>query len=139
MLKRVTVPPNVLWSGIYDRRVSGPNQLIHNRRRPLGAAQMRPDRGQRNLEEHETCPPELPRIRAVEALACKSVPARFDLSRLARHPLLERVRPLAAHEVIPVVQQQEAGSLQIEASPVGRVQRGGEPIAGFNGGNKSFL
>jgi hypothetical protein len=29
------------------------DQLIHNRRRPRGAAQMRPDRGQRNLEEHE--------------------------------------------------------------------------------------
>lgn len=49
----------VPWSGIYDRRVSGPNQLIHDRRRPLGAAQMRPDRGQRNLEKHETRPPEL--------------------------------------------------------------------------------
>jgi hypothetical protein len=36
-------------SSIYDRRVSDPNQLIHNRRRALGAAQMRPDRGQRNL------------------------------------------------------------------------------------------
>ena len=100
---------------------------------------MRADRGQRNLEEHETCSPELRRIRAVEALACKSLYARFDLSRLGRHPLLERVRPLAAYEVTPVVQQQEAGSFQIGARPVGRVQRGGEPVARFNGGDESFL
>src|SRR6266851_4108273 len=119
----------MLSAAIYDRRVSGPNQVIHNRRRPLGAAQMRPDGGERNLEEHETCPPELPRIGAIEGLACKSLHARFDLSRLSRYPPLERLRPLAAHEVISVVQQQEASRFQIGARPLGCVQRGGEPVA----------
>jgi len=104
-------------SGIDDRRVGGPNQLIHNRRRRLSAAQMRPDRGQRHLEEHETGAPEVGRIRALEGLPRESLHARFDLSRLGHHPLLERGRPLAAHEVIPVVQQQEAGRFQIGARP----------------------
>ena len=91
------------WSGIYKRRISCPNQLIDNGRRPLGATQMRTYCCQRNLEKHETGSSELGRIRSVEMLPCKFLQARFYLSPLGRHLTRERLGPPAANEVIPMV------------------------------------
>src|SRR5215831_7754128 len=100
---------------------------------------MGPDGGDRNFCQHKGGAPELRRADAAEGIACKALQARLEALRLVCHAVFKRCGPIALDEIVAAVKQQEPCIIQMEAYPGWCVKRGGEPVAGFDGRDETFL
>ena len=114
-----------------DGAIGGSDQPVDERGWRLAADQVLPYRGERNLRNQELC----------EAYFLRPIMVE-DHPRAAQgtgpHPFChlgdacaQFFRPFALHEILSVVQQQQARCIQMRARPGRRVERGLQPVTGI--------
>ena len=100
---------------------------------------MGPHGSDRNFRQHKGGAPELRRANAAEGMACKALQARLEALRLICLAASKCRGPIALDEIVAAVEQQQPCIIQMESYPGRRVKRGGEPVAGFDGRDETFL
>src|SRR5271157_15022 len=111
-----------------DGAIGGPDQPVDEWWRRLAADQVLPYRGDRNLRDQELR--EAYFLRPILAEDHPRAAQRPGLHPLCHfgHAFAQFFRPFALHEILPVVQQQQARLSEMRARPGRRVQRRPQPV-----------
>jgi hypothetical protein len=67
-------------------------------------------------------------------MSCKARETSLKSLCLVAYATFERSGPVALHEIMTAVEQQEPRVIQMQSRPGRRMERGSEPIAGFDKG-----
>ena len=122
-----------------DRVVRRRYQFIDQSRRRFAIPKVRLYGGDGNFREYEGGAPELCRTCATKCVPCKARETSLESLCLVAHSTFKRRGPVALHEIMTAVEQQEPRVIEMQSCPGRRVERRGEPIASFDRSEESFL
>jgi hypothetical protein len=123
----------------HNRSIDLADNLIHDGRRRLSGMQMRHDGSHWRVRQNEARAPQRFRPAAAERLASKPRNAIIDPPRLLRDARFERLRPLAMDEIIPVIEHEEPGIVEMRANPGRPMERRRKTVAPIDRRHESFL
>ena len=100
---------------------------------------MRLDRGQRNLRQHELARRSSARRRGQTPPRANVRKQASKRSRLIGHAALQRRRPVALNEIVPAIEHEQPGVVEMSARPSRRVERSAETVARLDRGDETLL
>ena len=93
----------------------------------------------RNFCEYEGSASELCWANAAEGKLCEGLQASLEALSLIAHTASQWCRPIALHEIVTAVEEQQPSIIQVPAHPCRRVERSGKPITSLDGCDEALL